>query len=138
MDSAALQGILPFVHVVEAGSFTRAAQRLRVTTSAVGKSIAQMEQRLGVRLINRTTRSLSVTSDGEAYYEACLAALSGLEAAQAQLASHREAPSGTIRIDLPLAFGRRCVAPILFAVAQRHLALKFEISFNDRRVSLIE
>lgn len=138
MDNAALQGILPFVHVVEAGSFTAAARRLRVTTSAVGKSIAQMEQRLGVRLINRTTRSLSVTSEGEAYYQACLAALSGLEAAQAELASHRGAPTGTLRIDLPLAFGRRCVAPILFQVAQRYPALKFEISFNDRRINLIE
>ena len=138
MNSAALQGILPFVHVVEAGSFTRAAQRLRVTTSAVGKSIAQMEQRLGVRLINRTTRSLSVTSEGEAYYRACLSALSGLEAAQAELASHREAPSGTMRVELPLAFGRRCVAPILFGVAQRFSELRFEISFNDRRINLIE
>jgi len=138
MDNIALQGILPFVHVVEAGSFTRAAERLHVTTSAVGKSVAQMEQRLGVRLINRTTRSLSVTSEGEAYYQACLSALSGLEAAQAQLASHREAPSGTMRVELPLAFGRRCVAPILFKVVQRYPALNFEISFNDRRINLIE
>jgi DNA-binding transcriptional LysR family regulator len=107
MKPDSLQGILPFSYAVEAGSFTLAAQRLGVTTSAVGKSIAQLERRLGVRLLNRTTRSLSLTGEGEAYYKACVAALSEIDAAQALLAAHRQVPSGRLRVDLPVAFGRR-------------------------------
>ncbi|TGV74614.1 LysR family transcriptional regulator, partial [Mesorhizobium sp. M2D.F.Ca.ET.145.01.1.1] len=78
-------------------------ERLRVTKSAVGKSVAQLEQRLGIRLLNRTTRSLSPTSEGLCYYEACVRALSEIEAAQALLASRRQVPSGRLRVDLPSA-----------------------------------
>jgi len=138
MKPDTLQGILPFAHAVEAGSFTLAGQRLGVTTSAVGKSIAQLERRLGVRLLNRSTRSLSLTSDGETYYKACAAALTEIDAAQALLAAHRQVPSGKLRVDLPLAFGRRCVAPVLFELISRHSQLAVEVGFNDRRVNLIE
>jgi DNA-binding transcriptional LysR family regulator len=138
MKPDSLQGILPFASAVEAGSFTLAGRRLGVTTSAVGKSIAQLERRLGVRLLNRSTRSLSLTSEGEAYYKACVAALAEIDAAQALLAAHRQVPSGRVRVDLPLAFGRRCVAPILFEVISRYPQLALEVAFNDRRVNLIE
>jgi DNA-binding transcriptional LysR family regulator len=138
MRSDGLQGIIPFVQVVEAGSFTLAAERLRLTTSAVGKSIAQMEKRLGVRLLNRSTRSLSLTSEGEAYYKACTAALSEIDTAQSQLAAQRQAPSGRLRIDLPLAFGRRCIAPVLFEIVRQYPDLSLEASFNDRYVDLVE
>lgn len=138
METADLQGIVAFVHVVEAGSFTSAGERLRVTKSAVGKSIAQLEQRLGVRLLNRTTRSLSPTSEGLGYYEACVRALAEIEAAQSLLASRRQIPSGRLRVDVPLAFGRRCVAPVLFEISMKFPDLTVEISFNDRRVDLIE
>ncbi|TGQ71471.1 MAG: LysR family transcriptional regulator [Mesorhizobium sp.] len=138
MESANMQGVVAFVHVIEAGSFTAAGERLRVTKSAIGKSIAQLEQRLGVRLLNRTTRSLSPTSEGLSYYEACVRAVSEIEAAQSLLASRRQVPSGRLRVDLPTAFGRRCVAPVLFDISRRYPDLAMEISFNDRRVDLIE
>ncbi|RWD07492.1 MAG: LysR family transcriptional regulator [Mesorhizobium sp.] len=138
MEAASLQGILAFVHAVEAGSFTGAGERLNVTKSAVGKSIAQLERRLAVRLLNRTTRSLSPTSEGLSYYEACVRALAEIDAAQSLLASRRQVPSGKLRVDVPLAFGRRCVAPVLFGIASRHPDLTMEISFSDRRVDLIE
>lgn len=138
MESADLQGIVAFVQTIEAGSFTGAGERLRVTKSAVGKSIAQLEQRLGVRLLNRTTRSLSPTSEGLSYYEACVRALCEIEAAQSLLASRRQVPSGRLRVDLPSAFGQRCVAPVLFDISKRYPDLAMEISFNDRRVDLIE
>jgi DNA-binding transcriptional LysR family regulator len=133
-----LKGIVTFVHVVEAGSFTRAAERLHVTKSAVGKAVAHIEAQLGVRLFNRTTRSLSLTGEGQTYYEACRRALAEIDTAQAALAAHRQVPSGRLRVDLPMAFGRRCVAPILFDIAARYPDLAFEISFNDRRVDPIE
>ncbi|TIP10728.1 LysR family transcriptional regulator [Mesorhizobium sp.] len=138
MESASLQGILAFVQTVEAGSFTGASQRLHVTKSAVGKAVAQLEQRLGVRLLNRTTRSLSLTSEGLGYYEACVRALSEIEAAQSLLAARQLVPSGRLRVDVPLAFGRRCVAPVLFEISRQFPDLTMEISFNDRRVDLIE
>ena len=138
METTDLQGIVAFVQVVEAGSFTSAGERLRVTKSAVGKSIAQLEQRLGVRLLNRTTRSLSPTSEGLGYYEACVRALAEIEAAQSLLASRRQVPAGRLRVDVPLAFGRRCVGPVLFEISMKFPDLTVEISFNDRRVDLIE
>ncbi|TIS94826.1 LysR family transcriptional regulator, partial [Mesorhizobium sp.] len=138
MEPASLQGVLAFVQTVEAGSFTGAGRRLHVTKSAVGKAVAQLEQRLGVRLLNRTTRSLSPTSEGLGYYEACVRALSEIEAAQSLLAERRLVPSGRLRVDVPLAFGRRCVAPVLFDISRQFPDLTIEISFNDRRVDLIE
>ena len=138
MESANLQGIVAFVQVVEAGSFTGAGERMHVTKSAVGKTIAQLEQRLGVRLLNRTTRSLSPTSEGVSYYEACVRALAEIEAAHSLIALRRQVPSGRLRVDVPLAFGRRCVAPVLFDLSRQFPDLTVEISFNDRRVDLIE
>ncbi|RRH95302.1 LysR family transcriptional regulator [Mesorhizobium tamadayense] len=138
MEPTDLQGIIAFVHAVEAGSFTGAGARLRVTKSAIGKSVAQLEHRLGVRLLNRTTRSLSPTSEGMSYYETCVRALAEIEAGQALLASRRQLPSGKLRVDVPLAFGRRCVAPVLFGISSRFPELAMEISFNDRRVDLVE
>ncbi|MER9403294.1 LysR family transcriptional regulator [Mesorhizobium caraganae] len=138
MESADLQGIVAFVQVVEAGSFTGAGERMHVTKSAVGKTIAQLEQRLGVRLLNRTTRNLSPTSEGVSYYEACVRALAEIEAAHSLIALRRQVPSGRLRVDVPLAFGRRCVAPVLFDLSRLFPDLTVEISFNDRRVDLIE
>ena len=137
IEPGSLQGLLPFTHAVETGSFTRAAARLGVTASAVGKAIALMEARLGMRLLNRTTRSLGLTPEGEAYYRACVEALTVLGAAEAEIAAHLETPSGRLRIDLPLAFGRRCVAPILFEIAERFPDLTLDVSFTDRRVDLV-
>ncbi len=137
IEPGSLQGLLPFTHAVETGSFTRAAERLGVTASAIGKAIALMEARLGTRLLNRTTRSLGLTPEGEAYYRAAVEALAVLDSAQAQLAAHLELPTGRLRIDLPLTFGRRCVAPILFEIAERFPDLTLAVSFTDRRVDLI-
>jgi DNA-binding transcriptional LysR family regulator len=132
-----LQGVVAFVRVVEAGSFTLAAERLRLTKSAVGKAVAQAEARLGVRLLNRTTRRLAPTAEGEAYYRACVRALAELEAAQAELDARRRVPSGRLRVDLPLAFGRRRVAPVLFALTAAYPDLSLELSFTERRIDLV-
>ncbi|RVB57146.1 LysR substrate-binding domain-containing protein, partial [Mesorhizobium sp. M7A.F.Ca.CA.002.03.2.1] len=75
---------------------------------------------------------------GISYYEACVRALAEIEAAQSLLASRRQVPSGRLRVDVPLAFGRRCVAPVLFEISRKFPDLTVEVSFNDRRVDLIE
>ena len=136
--SERLQGIEAFVAAVEAGSFALAAARLRRTRSAVGKSIARLEHRLGVRLLQRTTRSLSLTDDGQAYYERCRRALDELEAADAAVEAGRHEPVGTLRMSMPAVFGRACVTPVLLRLAREHAGLRLDLHFSDRRVDLVE
>ncbi|MDQ1158975.1 DNA-binding transcriptional LysR family regulator [Sphingomonas sp. SORGH_AS 950] len=133
-----LQGIAAFVHTVETGSFTAAAARMGLSKSATGKGVARLESRLGVRLLNRTTRSLSLTADGQDYYQSCVAILEELGTAEARLGLGRDNLSGTIRINLPISFGRLYCMPILTALAARHPALRLDVTFADRRVDLAE
>jgi DNA-binding transcriptional LysR family regulator len=133
-----LDGIATFVQVVEAGSFAVAGERLNLSRSAVGKVIARLEKRLGVRLIQRTTRSQSLTEDGKSYYDSCVRILAELDAAEAMLEGGRKQPQGRLRVSVPIAFGHLCVAPVLMELAARNPALRIDISFSDRMVDLIE
>ena len=136
--SQRLQGIEEFVAAVEAGSFARAAERLHVTRSAVAKSIARLEARLGTRLFLRTTRSQSLTEEGHGYYERCRRALAELDAAEAMADAARSTAAGLVRLSMPAMLGRLKVGPLLLALARRHPGLSLELSFNDRRVDLAE
>ncbi|MEW1781789.1 LysR family transcriptional regulator [Arthrobacter sp. NPDC080086] len=133
-----LDGVATFVQVVEAGGFALAAQRLGLTRSAVGKAIARLEARLGVRLLQRNTRKQVLTAEGQGYYERCVRALTELDAAEADLDNGRVAPSGRLRVSVPEAFGHRCVAPILLGLTRRYPQLHVDLSFSDRYVDLIE
>ncbi|WP_426390687.1 LysR substrate-binding domain-containing protein [Variovorax sp. R-27] len=133
-----LQGIEEFVAAAEAGSFALAAQRLHVTRSAVAKSIARLEARLNTRLFLRTTRSQSLTEEGHGYYERCRRVLAELEAAEAVTDAARSTASGLVRLSMPAMLGRLKVGPLLLALARRHPQLSLELSFNDRRVDLVE
>ncbi|MBJ6761395.1 LysR family transcriptional regulator [Myxococcaceae bacterium JPH2] len=132
-----LSGISTFVQAVDAGSFAEAAERMRLTRSAVGKTIARLEHRLGVRLFHRTTRRQSLTEDGQAFYERCVRALGELDAAEAALDSGRREPTGRLRVSVPVLFGRHCVAPLLMTLAKQYPRLEVELSFNDRAVDLV-
>lgn len=136
--SERLQGIETFVAAVEAGSFSLAAERQRLTRSAVGKAIARLEHRLGTRLFHRTTRSQRLTDDGQLYYERCRRVLAELEEADAALEAGRSEPVGRLRLSMPELLGRRCVAPLLLQLGREHAGLSVEVSFNDRRVDLLE
>jgi DNA-binding transcriptional LysR family regulator len=133
-----LSGIAAFVQAVEAGSFSEAAARMRLTRSAVGKSIARLESRLGARLFHRTTRQLNLTEDGQAYYERCVRALAELDAATAALNSGKSDPRGRLKVTAPTLFGRYCVTPVLLELAHAYPDLSVEISFSDRIVDLVE
>jgi DNA-binding transcriptional LysR family regulator len=133
-----LSEIATFVEAVESGSFAAAAQRMRVTRSAVGKSIARLEQSLGVRLFHRTTRRQSLTENGQLFYERCVRALAEMDAAEAALDEGQHAPVGRLRVSVPVLFGRHCVVPVLSQLARQHPGLKLEISFSDRIVDLME
>jgi DNA-binding transcriptional LysR family regulator len=133
-----LKGVTAFVQAAEAGGFTLAAERLGLSKSGIAKSVSRLEDRLGIRLFNRTTRSFSLTSEGQAFYESCVRALTELETAEAALASRHQNPQGRLRVDLPVVFGRRWVVPALLDIGARYPDLELEISLTDRRVDPIE
>jgi len=133
-----LKDIPVFVASVEAGSFAQAAVRLHLSRSAVGKSIARLEERLGVRLFHRTTRSQRLTDHGALFYERCLRALEEIRGAESQLETGKHQVSGRLRVAMPVLFGRQCIAPLLIELAQEHPGLELEMSFSDRVVDLVE
>jgi DNA-binding transcriptional LysR family regulator len=127
-----------FLHVVEAGSFTLAAERLGMSKSGVAKSISRLEDSLGVRLFNRTTRRLSLTDEGKTYSRGCSRALTEFEDLRAEVSTRNRLPSGKLRVDLPVVFGKSWVLPIIFNVLNNYPKLELDVSFNDRRVDLVE
>ncbi|NIF90353.1 LysR substrate-binding domain-containing protein [Burkholderia sp. Cy-637] len=134
----AFNDIPAFVAAVEANGFAAAARRLNLSRSAVGKAIARLEARLGVRLFHRTTRSQALTEDGAAFYEHCLRAMDELSTGKARLEVGRQAVSGRLRVSMPVLFGRLCIAPVLTRLASRHPDLELELQFSDRLVDLLE
>ncbi len=133
-----LDGMAAFTAVVEADSFSGAARRLGLSKSAVSRQIARLEDRLGARLLNRTTRRLSVTEVGLAYYERAARVVA--EAREAELAVGRlhEAPRGTLRVNAPMSFGQLHLAPAIPELLARYPELALDLSFSDRMVDLIE
>ncbi len=132
------QGVITFVVAARCTSFTEAAERLGVTKSAVGKSIARLEERLGTQLFHRTTRRISLTADGDAYYAACSSALEEIGSAEGGIGPGAREPSGRLRVDMPVAFGRRVVAPLLFEIANKYPALQLNITFSDHLIDPVE
>jgi DNA-binding transcriptional LysR family regulator len=132
-----LQGVSVFVAAARTGSFTLAADRLGLTKSAVGKSIARLEARLGTKLFHRTTRLSRLTSDGEAYLAACASAMDEVTAAQSALSSADKSLSGRLRIDMPVAFGRNVLLPILTDIARSHPDLHLALTFTDATSDLL-
>ncbi len=125
-----------FVRIVEEGSLARAAQRLRRSAPAVTRALAALEDRIGVRLIDRTTRRLAPTEAGRALYERARAVVADYEAAAA---GARVAPvRGLLRIGAPVQFGRRHVAPLATRFLDSHDGVEIELLLNDRNVDLIE
>ncbi|NLU16712.1 MAG: LysR family transcriptional regulator [Serratia liquefaciens] len=133
-----LSGIPIFVAVAEAGSFASAAEKLHLTRSAVSKIISRLEQRLGVMLFVRTTRSQSLTDEGVLFYEHCRQALATINSAETLLESGKVQASGRLRVSMPVLFGHLCIAPLLTELALQHPQLTLELSFSDRTVDLIE
>ncbi|EOR08857.1 LysR family transcriptional regulator [Acinetobacter genomosp. 15BJ] len=127
-----------FVTVVEAGSFSNAAEQLHLTRSAISKSIARLEERLKVTLFKRTTRTLSLTAEGALFYEHSQRALTEINTAETLLDQGRINATGLLRISAPVLFGQLYVTPLMMEFAQQHPDLQIELSFNDRTVDLIE
>jgi DNA-binding transcriptional LysR family regulator len=133
-----LKGLEAFVCTADAGSFTAAAERLNLSNSAVGKAVSRLEARLNTRLFERTTRRLSLTDAGAAFYRTCVRVLDELQLAEQVLAADKMEPSGRLRVDAPATFGRRRVLPLLLTFAELHPGVRPHISFTDRFVDLVE
>ncbi|MBV8399899.1 MAG: LysR family transcriptional regulator, partial [Acetobacteraceae bacterium] len=131
-------GILAFVRAAEAGSLTRAAETLGLTASAVSKAILRLEARLGVQLLLRDSRRLSLTDDGAVFLDRCKRILAEIEAAEDAIADARGAmPRGRLRVSLPVAFGRLHVLPLLREYLIQNPAVTLDLAFEDELTDLI-
>jgi len=126
-----------FARVVEAGSFTKAADTLRVSKTSVTQLVQQLEARLQVKLLHRTTRRLSVTPDGAAYYERVLRLLADLDDAETSLSSAKASPSGRLRVDVPSPLASFILIPALPAFHARYPDIQIDMGVSDRRVDLL-
>ena len=138
MDSSQrVRAILSFVQSADAGSFAGAARVLGISSAAVSKNIAGLEKALGVRLMNRTTRTMSLTEEGEAFLRQARIALEALDHATEAVIAHRAAPMGSVRISASVGFGRDQLTPVLPGLLEKYPGLSVEVDFDDRVVDLI-
>lgn len=133
-----LTSMAVFVKAVDVGSFAAAADALEMSGPMVGKHVRFLEQRLGVRLLNRTTRRQSLTETGQAYYERCRTVLAEAEAADAVASDELSEPRGRLRVTMPALLGRHCIAPLLMKLARRYPHLELDLSFGDPIADIIE
>lgn len=138
MATDRLGSILAFVRVADLGSFASAAKALGVSASAISKSIARLETRLGLRLLQRTTRAMSLTEEGRTFYDRCSKILEELDEAERSMKDLATSPAGLLRVELPAALGRLKIVPALEALTSRHPALRVKASFNDDLTDVID
>jgi DNA-binding transcriptional LysR family regulator len=127
-----------FVKVVEAGSFARAADRLGVSVSSVSRHVTELEAHLHARLLNRTTRRLSLTEIGRTFHERCVQLLADLEEAEESAGEGTLAPRGTLRLTCGVTFGTRHLAPAVTEFMARYPEMRFDVELSDRIVDLVD
>jgi DNA-binding transcriptional LysR family regulator len=127
-----------FATIVGDGSFTKAADRLDMSRAMVSKYVINLEDHLGTRLLNRTTRRLSLTESGAAYYERCLQIISDVQEAEQAAGQLTSTPRGTLKITMPVAFGLHRLSKVIADYVALHSEVKLDISLNDRYVDLVE
>ena len=133
-----LASMTAFSAVVEAGSFVRAAEKLGASTSTLSRQIAELEQHLGARLLNRTTRKLSLTEGGRAFYERVVQLLAELEEAETVASATAGAPRGMLRLTCSHAMGVQRIAPAIASFVARHPEVRFDVAVLDRIVDLVD
>jgi len=132
-----LNGIAVFVKVIESGSFTQAAESLGHSTSYVSKEVTRLENRLGIRLINRTTRKLSLTDVGHSYFESCRQIAIIAEDAQRNINEKNETPSGLIKISAPISFGMAHLQPLLPLFLEMHPSVQLELDYSEFKQDIV-
>lgn len=132
------QEITTFTAVVDAGSFVKAADRLNMSKAAVSRHLVDLETRLGIRLLHRTTRKLSLTEEGEIFYQRCKDILETIESAENEITSHTDDVSGLIRINAPFSFGIRKLAPLWGIFHQKYPKVTLDVVLSDRLVDVVD
>lgn len=130
--------MLLFAKVVEEGGFSAAARREGLTPSAISKQISQLEDRLGVRLLNRSTRGMSLTEEGNTFYKRCVVIAEKIEEAESEIASLSDHPQGTLRLSSTVAFGKTQLLPILPKFLDDNPDIRVALELTDRPVDLVE
>lgn len=133
-----LNAVRMLVQVADARSFTLAAGQLGISQSGLSRAISRLESALGVRLLHRNTRNVSLTPDGRQFVEHCAPLLSGLEDAERRLGDRPSTPSGVLKLTAPSMFGRKVLVPLAGQLMAAHPQLQFELVLNDRLVDLVE
>lgn len=132
------QEMRAFVAVVDAGSFVRAADALNLSKTAVSRLVGELEARLGIRLLHRTTRKLSLTAEGEVFNERCRQLLDGVAEAEAELSSHSGEVIGQLRLNVPVTFGLLHLAPLWPVFMAQHPKVMLDVTLSDRLVDLVD
>ncbi len=130
-------GLSVFVRAAETLSFVKAGSQLGLSASAVGKAVARLEERLGVRLFRRSTRHISLTAEGALFYERCRRILGDVQDAELEITRTLDRPRGKLRVSMPV-IGYRMLLPVLPGFVQRYPEVELELDFNDRLVDVIE
>jgi len=133
-----LNAVRMLVQVAEARSFTLAAGQLGISQSGLSRAISRLEGTLGVRLLHRNTRNVSLTPDGRQFVDHCAPLLSGLDDAERRLGDRPCTPSGVLKLTAPSMFGRKVLVPLAGQLMAAHPQLQFELVLNDRLVDLVE
>src|SRR5258708_859086 len=127
-----------FVRVVDSKGFSAAAPAMGLTPSAVSKLVTRLETRLGVRLLQRTTRALHLTEEGDAFYAAARRIVAEIETLESQITDGGATPQGLLRVTTPLAFATHQLAPVLSEFLERHPAVQLELLPTDRVIDMVE
>lgn len=127
-----------FVRIVDAGSFSAVAREMDMIQPTVSKQLTALEEKLGVRLLNRTTRKLSLTEAGREYYERCKRILDEVQDLESEVSDLQNRPTGTLRVNAPVAFGQLYLAPLSFQFRRKYPGLAVDLSMNDRYVDLVQ
>ena len=133
-----LEDIQVFIRVVEAGSITKAAEQLNLAKSAVSKRLAELENNLATKLINRTTRHSSLTEAGSLYYQRAVQLVDDIHALNSSVSSNKDDLSGSLKLAVPLSFGLSHLMPALGLFMQENPKLKVQVDFSDRKIDIIE
>jgi len=132
------QSLLAFAKVVEAGSFAGAGKRLDRSVSAISRQVTELEAHLGARLLNRTTRRLSLTETGRAFHDRVVQLLAELEEAENEIGAQAVVPSGTLKLTASISFGTRYLAPAIADFQRKHAALRFDVELSDQTRDLVD
>jgi DNA-binding transcriptional LysR family regulator len=138
INETQFSGVIEYVETLRTGSFTAAGERLGLTGSAIGKSVTRLEQKLGTKLLHRTTRSLTPTAEGQRYFDGWIAILDDIDSLEQGVVAGSFQVTGSLNVHLPAAFGRRHVMPILLDLTKKYPDLELTVAFSERRINLID